>query len=136
MKEKFTKFFDGLHLKNFKASELLPYFERSGNTIPPEELWKNCVETFRVLDALRDYFGRPVTITSSYRSPQYNKGVGGRPSSRHLRFNALDIQVSGEEPAVVASKLKQWRSAGVFKGGIGTYNTFVHLDTRGYNATW
>jgi len=77
-----------------------------------------------------------VRITSSYRSPEYNRAVGGAPLSQHKRFNAADLQCDGVTPHEVFKILEAWRWQGKFKGGLGQYPTFVHIDTRGSNATW
>ncbi|MBR5035695.1 MAG: peptidase M15, partial [Prevotella sp.] len=44
-----------------------------------------------VLQPLRDAIGRPVYITSGYRSAKLNAKVGGVPNSRHLLGKAADI---------------------------------------------
>ena len=44
-----------------------------------------------VLDPLREAWGRPITVTSGYRSPAVNKQVGGVPTSMHLSGHAADI---------------------------------------------
>lgn len=45
------------------------------------------------LDSLREEANVPITITSSYRSPEYNRSVGGAPNSAHtdVPCNAIDI---------------------------------------------
>jgi hypothetical protein len=48
-----------------------------------------------VLDPLRRHLGRPVRITSGFRSKQVNRRVGGSPHSRHLDGEAADIKVDG-----------------------------------------
>lgn len=134
--ESFIRWFDGLGCRHFTGKELAPYFKRNKNTFPPASLRKNFVETIRVLDDLRGALGKPITITSSYRSPAYNAGVGGKSRSLHLKFNAIDFQVKGVSPKKVHAVLVAMRSAGRFKGGVGLYSTFVHVDTRGYSASW
>ncbi len=44
-----------------------------------------------VLDPLRERYGRPVVVTSGYRSPALNRAVGGAATSQHLRGEAADI---------------------------------------------
>ena len=46
-----------------------------------------------VLQPLRDELGRPVSITSGYRSARLNAHVGGVPNSAHLNGLAADIHV-------------------------------------------
>jgi hypothetical protein len=45
------------------------------------------------LDKMRDQAGVPMVITSSYRSPTYNKSVGGASDSAHtdVPCNAVDV---------------------------------------------
>lgn len=48
-----------------------------------------------VLDPLRRHLGRPVRITSGYRSRDLNAAVGGSDSSQHTLGEAADIKVDG-----------------------------------------
>ena len=41
---------------------------------------------------MRDHFGKPIRLSSGYRSPQLNKEVGGSKSSQHVTGQAFDIQ--------------------------------------------
>lgn len=51
-----------------------------------------------VLDPLRARVGRPVIITSGYRSRRVNELVGGSKTSQHLSGKAADIHVQGYTP--------------------------------------
>lgn len=116
------------------------------NTVPPEELWENILPTAGIVSQVRLYFDRPVILTSIYRSPLYNLAVGSSnptnpmnltgPGSYHPRFNAIDFKVSGVPPSAVAERLREMRKDHEFTGGIGTYSTFVHVDTRPYDSDW
>ena len=44
-----------------------------------------------VLDPLREWYGRPITVTSGYRSEALNKAVNGVSTSYHLGGFAADI---------------------------------------------
>ena len=135
-KQEFKNFFNGMQLDNFSAEELIPLFERTKNSIPPKELWDNCKRAFWIVQLVRDHFKKPLRVVSAYRSPAYNAKVRGAQKSKHLQFMALDIQVDGVSPVRVYNLLKKWRAAGVFRGGLGRYSTFVHIDTRGRNVSW
>lgn len=136
----FEEWFAAKKFKHFTAGEFTTYFRRTRNGVrnspPPVALWENIVPTLRVVDSLRAYFKKPVVLLSSYRSPAYNRAVGGETKSFHMQFQALDIAVAGVAPSEVFKVLRSWRAAGKFSGGLGLYETFVHLDTRGYDATW
>ena len=136
MTKRFTEFIDGLSLEHFRAYEFLINTDRPGNRIPPRVLWGNIEPTAHLLELLREHYGRPIIISSCYRAPEYNKRVGGTPKSQHQQFTAVDFSVAGIAARNVAWHCKALRVAGGFRGGIGSYNNFVHLDTRGRNATW
>ena len=59
-----------------------------------ENLKALCME---VLQPLRDYLGKPVVISSGYRSEEVNRAVGGVKRSQHLRAEAADIHVENTE---------------------------------------
>lgn len=45
----------------------------------------------KVLDPLREAWGKPIMVTSGYRCAALNKAVGGVPTSMHLSGHAADI---------------------------------------------
>lgn len=51
-----------------------------------------------VLDPLRARIGRPIIITSGYRSKRVNELVGGSIFSQHMSGKAADIRVQGYTP--------------------------------------
>ena len=138
----FTAWFGKQGFRHFGAGEFTSYFAavRKGvrNSAPPRGLWSNIVPTLRIVDDLRESFGRPCRILSSYRSPDYNRAVGGAAASQHMEFRALDISFDGVNAKRVHDRLAEWRKAGRFTGGLGLYPSsgFVHIDTRSGNATW
>lgn len=132
------RFVAGLRLRHFSPSEIL--FRGASdeglqlNTDPPEDLFENIVRTAWLADLARSTLGSPLRVLSGYRSPAYNKAIGGSAQSLHMKFNALDLGT--DRPRELFSILTEFRDARVFKGGIGLYSSFVHIDTRGHNATW
>ena len=45
----------------------------------------------KILDPLREKVGA-IKVTSGYRTPEYNKQIGGSPTSQHCKGEAVDIQ--------------------------------------------
>lgn len=64
------------------------------NTPPTAVQWQ-LAKTAVMLQRIRDAIGRPITVTSAYRSQSVNRAVGGRTSSDHVRGMAADIVVRG-----------------------------------------
>lgn len=90
-------------------------------------------ELVNVLQKIRSYFGKSVTITSAYRTPGRNKAVGGETYSQHLYGKAADIKVKGVTPQKVAGYAETLLYN---KGGIGKYDTFTHIDVRSSKSRW
>lgn len=56
-----------------------------------------------VLDPIRQAIGRPVRVTSGYRSPARNAEVGGSSTSDHPKGCAADINAAGMTAIELAS---------------------------------
>lgn len=76
--------------------------------------------------------GRRLTINSAYRSPEYNKSIGGSYKSVHMSGKAFDISKSGYG-ASEETFINTARATGF--SGFGYYNDFNHIDT-GRPRTW
>ena len=50
-----------------------------------------------VLDPLREWYGKPIRVTSGYRCPALNKAVGGVKNSQHMDGEAADIDTGSRE---------------------------------------
>lgn len=58
----------------------------------PESARKNIAALVdKVLDPLREAWGKPISVTSGYRCPELNRIVGGSKTSHHMRGMAADI---------------------------------------------
>lgn len=90
-------------------------------------------ELVKTLQEIRKVFNKPVKITSAYRTPGRNKAVGGTQYSQHLYGKAADIKINGVSPKKIAECAEKLMPK---SGGIGIYNTFVHIDTRQTKARW
>jgi zinc D-Ala-D-Ala carboxypeptidase len=62
-----------------------------------------------VLEPLRIKLGRPVVITSGYRSPELNRAVGGSKNSHHMQGRAADLIVPGLSPLAVCQTAQQMK---------------------------
>ena len=65
---------------------------RGIDNTPTEEAKKNLTQLVdKILDPLRDMYGKPIYVNSGYRSEALNKAVGGSKTSGHLLGTAADI---------------------------------------------
>lgn len=104
-------------LTNFTAEEFMmgsePVFDRMDK------------DFLLLLDKCRELAGVKFTITSSFRTPEYNRRIKGSPNSMHLRGRAVDIaSTTGEHRyAVIRAAVQLGLTFGVMKNAI-------HLDNR------
>ena len=86
------------------------------------------------LQELRDMTESVITITSGCRCTQHNIDVGGKrktiyhEGSQHLYGKAADIKIKGHTPSEVHNTAAMILA--FERGGIGKYDTFVHVDVR------
>lgn len=140
----FNAFVATLGLRHISAQELLFLGASNAggpcggsNRLPPKSLWSNIGATAQMLDEIRERLGAPCRVLSGYRAPPYNSCIGGESASLHMRFNALDFKCATGTSTQWHTIAKQVRSSNAkFRGGIGKYASFIHIDTRGTNADW
>ena len=58
----------------------------------------------KVLQPVRDHYGKGVKVNSGFRSPESNSAVGGSKTSDHCLGRAADIEI----PGVANADLAQW----------------------------
>lgn len=93
-----------------------------------------------LLQAIRDHFGKPVAITSGWRTAAHNAAVGGARFSQHCYGRAADIRVKEVAVDTLADYAETLLPG---TGGIGRYPKkkgracgWVHLDVRAAKARW
>lgn len=78
------------------------------------------------LQALRTALGKPLLITSAYRSAAHNKRVGGATHSQHRLGKAFDVRMENQDPAAFE---RAARAAGFTGFGHYPKSGFMHIDT-------
>ena len=83
-------------------------------------------EAWDMMVAFAKSLGRPVTLNSAYRSPEYNRKVGGAKKSMHTQRKAMDVQWGTTSVQGRMDMIQKAVDAGFT--GIGCYNNFMHVD--------
>jgi len=86
-----------------------------------------------VLQTVRNYFGKPVRVTSGCRCFTHNMKVGGVKNSRHKLGKACDFQIDGISPYRIHVFLTEYFES---EYAFGVYDTFNHVDVRAESSRW
>lgn len=139
--QSYADYLAGLRLKYVTPMQVIEsHAKKKGsvwNALPPRSMWRNMGTSLKVTDKIAAQVGTPVReVTSAYRSPAYNRRCpGAKSQSWHMKNCALDLKFATYTSRVAAAA-RYLRSKGVFKGGVGRYSSFIHVDTRGHNVDW
>jgi hypothetical protein len=90
-----------LHELTKSETALRMGFDNTPGEVETENLRLLCE---KVLQPVRDHFGKGVKVNSGFRSPESNAAVGGSKSSDHCLGRAADIEI----PGVANADLAQW----------------------------
>ena len=88
------------------------------------------------LQALREMLGKPLIITSAYRSPEHNRAVGGAKASKHMEAIAFDVRMDNHDPHRFEAAA---RAVGFTGFGYYPKSGFMHIDTgpeRSWGTPW
>lgn len=67
--------------------------QKNIDNTPTKEHKENLIALVdNILDPLREIYGKPIIVTSAYRSQKLNQAVGGSKTSQHLLGQAADIR--------------------------------------------
>ena len=107
------------------------------NTLPPKQWWNRMGYVLKVVDRIATEMNvSQVEVISAYRAPAYNANCpGARAGSWHQANVAADVKFPVRASQVTATA-RELRDLGLFKGGVGGYWNFTHIDARGHNINW
>jgi hypothetical protein len=137
----YTAYLNSLKMRNVSAQDVISAHakERGSvwNMLPPRQWWPRMGYTLRVIDRVSSEMNVPVKeIVSAYRSPEYNARCrGAKTHSWHQANVAADVKFDTSARNVTRAA-RSLRDRGLFKGGVGGYSGFTHIDTRGTNVNW
>ena len=113
-----------------------------GNSLPEGVIRKNAIRLCNdFADIIRDYYKKPLIISSGYRCPKVNKAVGGSDKSQHQYGNAIDFHIQGVPLTQIFNDI----SSGVIKAKDGK-SLMYYIDqliienllngTTPYSGSW
>ena len=139
--QEYARYLNTLKFKNLTTRQVIEAHakEKGGvwNNLPPKQWWTRMGYTLRVVDRIAVELKSPVEeIVSAYRCPIYNAHCeGAKVGSWHQANVAVDVRFPMSAYKVTAVS-RNLRDRGLFKGGVGSYPNFTHVDTRGTNINW
>jgi zinc D-Ala-D-Ala carboxypeptidase len=87
--------------KNLSLAEVMrsETAKRKGisNMPTPEHIENFKLLAEKIFQPIREHFGKPIHISSGYRSAALNKAIGGASSSQHCSGEAIDIDMDGTD---------------------------------------
>ena len=94
-------------------------------------------DLLELLDEMRAIYGKPIIITSGYRTPEHNASLGKNASknSSHLKGLAVDIAIENSNQRYEIIRIAML--LGIKR--IGTGKGFVHIDidaSKPSNVNW
>lgn len=115
--------------KYFALSELTvseTAARRGLKNVPFGKQLENLKQTAQRMDAIREGLGKPIIVTSGYRSPEVNAAIGGSKTSAHCHGLAVDFTCPGYgSPLAVAKAIL---ASGIeFDQLIHEFGAWVHI---------
>ena len=129
----FATYQDFLKNKNDYATQSIKWAELLINQIekPSISVLKNLLKVAQTLEDYKHRFfdGRAITITSGWRSKNYNIKIGGAEKSYHILGLATDFVVAEFTPQEVQKRIGK-----IHFGGLEYAPSWTHIDLRGMKA--
>ena len=117
--------------ENFSLEELTcsDYAIRKGlDNTPDADVQANLLILAQGLERIRKLLGKPLIISSGYRSPKVNAGIGGAPNSYHTKGLAVDFTVPGMTPAQVCYELEAFKDQIQYDKQILEFGRWTHVQ--------
>lgn len=117
--------------ENFKLNEYvsIPERNRDGRAYIDAQITLHAQE-------LRDAWGGPLVLSSTFRSPEYNHRIGAATFSRHMYGDAVDIRANSTSMAQDLYNLARYLEVGYLEPAdltiAGKNTPWIHLDDRGW----
>lgn len=137
----YLRYLNSLNLVRISPKQVIECHAKSKcgiwNSLPPKVWWRRMGYVLRVVDRIgKEMNVNQIEIISAYRAPGYNANCrGARAGSWHQANVAVDVKFPVRASKVTATA-RELRDLGLFRGGVGGYWNFTHIDARGQNINW
>lgn len=136
----YLRYLNSLGLRRVNSSQVIAsHAKQRGtvwNSLPPKVWWRRMGYALKVVERIAMEMNvSQVEVVSAYRSPAYNARTGGKSGSWHQANVAVDVRFPVRARQVTATA-RELRNLGLFRGGVGGYWNFTHIDCRGSNIDW
>lgn len=133
---------DLLRIKKGSNNQITKHFNLTADHFDCQCDSRHCTHTFvyiptlEFIEKMRVDLGFPMTFNCGYRCPVHNGFVGGGAYSQHMFGLAVDIRAANNDinkiPTIYQYAISELQGT----GGVGNYNSFVHIDKREQKARW
>ena len=113
------------HISEFCVSETAARYNID-NSIPNDKITQSLkLVAEKVLQPTRDYFKKPLIITSGYRCAKLNTMILGSKTSQHIKGEAVDFYIPGVPHYDVANWIKNKLS---YDQLILEFDSWIHVS--------
>lgn len=103
---------------------------KDGTPYPIEWRRNRAILLAELFEFIRGIWKLPIIVLSAYRTPDWNRKIGGAKNSQHMEGRALDLRPpNGIDLLDFYDEIK-YRAPNTALRGLGLYPTFVHIDVR------
>lgn len=89
------------------------------------------IRLVKILDNIREHYGKPAIITSGVRCEKHNREVGGVKGSWHTKRKAADFYINGVSSSELNRYCSILRDQGVLRYCYAIDSGAVHIDIGG-----
>ena len=97
------------HITLAEATKSQTAIRKGIDNTPPKEVIPNMIAVAeKCFEPLRVWHGKPIGISSFYRSPALNRSVKGSPRSQHCKGQAIDIDADIFDNGLTNKQIYNW----------------------------
>lgn len=97
----------------------------------PQELQQNATHLLECLNKFRVIYGKPMIVSSGYRTPEANNATHGASKSAHLTCEACDFRdIDGVIKSWVLHNMHILEDCGLYMESAMSTKSWIHLQTR------